>query len=384
MRAWMVLTVAIPLMAGCRDEFDVPPSTMAVEGWTPVTEPPLSPRYDAHAFWLGGRVVVMGGTDARPCPPTASCVLPNEMPFRDGAALDPRTGRWRPIAEAPVPLGLATSAAIGDTAYLWLTGTGWSPGAPAAFVAYDAGDDRWRQLPFPAGDPHEWPRLASAGDLIVAYQGTQESGVRPDLVFDPSTETWEELPPDPLIRSFDRGMVWTDAGLVLLGLEDVPQPGSEEPAVYRAAVLDLPTRTWSRLPDSEVIGYDPTWFWAGGLVVNASLGSGDGGEVNGWGRSYPNGGMLDPVRRRWFPLPDPPRPGPYPHVSLGGGDYVVSPNGWVLHVPSETWSELEPPPRTADEKQALMWTGERLFVWGGVRWRGMEAEIISDAWFWRP
>jgi hypothetical protein len=33
-------------------------------------------------------------------------------------------------------------------------------------------------------------------------------------------------------------MVWTDAGLVLLGIENVPQPGSEGPAVYRAAILD--------------------------------------------------------------------------------------------------------------------------------------------------
>jgi hypothetical protein len=148
--------VVLLFTAGCADEASVPTSSRAVEGWAPVTEPPLSPRYDAHAFWLDGRVVVMGGTDARPCPPTASCVPPDESPFRDGAALDPGTGRWRPIAEAPVPLGFATSVAIGDTAYLWITGTGesrWS----AAFVAYDAGDDRWRRLPFPTGDPHEWP-----------------------------------------------------------------------------------------------------------------------------------------------------------------------------------------------------------------------------------
>ena len=106
--------------------------------------------------------------------------------------------------------------------------------------------------------------------------------------------------------------------------------------------------------------------------------------MNGWGRSYPHGGMLDPVSGRWFELPDPPRPGPYPRDSLGGGDYVVSPNGWVLHVPSQTWFELGPPPRAADERQALTWADDRLFVWGGVRWRGDDAEILSDAWFWRP
>jgi hypothetical protein len=86
--------------------------------------------------------------------------------------------------------------------------------------------------------------LASYGDRVVAYQGSQELGVQSDLAFDPSTRSWTELPADPLVTSFDRAMVWTDAGLVLLGIENVPQPGSEGPAVYRAAILDRSTGEW--------------------------------------------------------------------------------------------------------------------------------------------
>lgn len=379
-RAYVAVSVALVLLAGCADPR--PERAGDETGWMEVADPPLSPRYGAHAFWLDERVVVMGGTDARPCPTHAACVPPDEPPFRDGAGLDPATGRWRTIAEAPVPLGWAWSAVLGDTVYLWITGSGWSPGAPPAFVAYDAGDDRWQALPFPQGE--DGRGLAAAGDLVVAYQGSQENGVRPDLVFDPSTRTWAELPPDPLIPSFDRTMVWTEAGLVLLGIEDVPQPGSREPAFYRAAVLDLDAQRWRRLPDSEITGYDPTWLWSGGRVVNPTLGTSDGADVNPWGRSYPHGGLLDPSSDTWSPLPDPPRPGRYPGVSVGGGDYVVSLMGAVLHVPSGTWYELPPPPRTAHEGQAMTCASDRLFVYGGVRWDGDDATILSDAWFWLP
>jgi hypothetical protein len=91
--------------------------------------------------------------------------------------------------------------------------------------------------------------------------------------------------------------------------------------------------------------------------------------------------MLDPVCDGGLPA-DLPRPGPI--RTSRWGDYVVSPNGWVLHVPSATWFELEPPPGSADERQALTWADDRLFVWGGVRWHGDGATIVSDAWFWRP
>lgn len=225
--------------------------------------------------------------------------------------------------------------------------------------------------------------LAPVGDRLVAYQSTQELRIRSDLEFDPSARTWSELPADPLVPSFDRTMVWTDAGLVLLGIENVPQPGSEGPAVYRAAVLDLQSRSWRRLPDSEVTGYDPSWFWAGGLLVNPTLGTSDGGEVNNWGRAYPHGGILDPVEGTWAPLPNPPAPGDYfPTVAAGGPEYVTSFSSWVLHVPTGRWFELDSPPDSAHEGQALTWADDRLFVWGGVRWDGTEPTILADGWLW--
>lgn len=382
-RWFLAFFVGSALVAACADT-GLHPQGRA-PGWTRVPDSPLSPRFGALAFWVDNRIVITGGSDGRPCPPGADCVPSTTPPLRDGAAFDPTTGKWQAIAAAPVSLGGASTAVLDDTVYLLIRGSDWAPRSPPAFVAYDAGRDRWLELPLPPGEEHSGLTLAEAGDRVIAYQGSQENGVGRDLVFDPLDETWSELPPDPLTPSFDRTMVWTDAGLVLLGIEDVPQPGSIEPAVYRAAVLDLKTLKWRRLPDSEVVGYDPAWFWSGGRVVNPTLGTSDGGEVGGWGHSYPHGGMLEPTRGAWSPLPkDAPSPSGYPGVSLAGGDYVVSLMGAVLHAPSGTWFELPPPPGSAEEGQAITWAGDGLFVWDGVVWDGDEPTLVSDAWFWHP
>jgi hypothetical protein len=355
----------------------------ASPGWVEVPGSPLSPRFGSHAFWVGKEILVLGGSASDPCPPTAACLPPSELPLRDGAALDPETGTWRTIAPAPVPLGWASGAVQGDVLYIWVPADEDIPGMRRAFVSYDVESDRWEELPMPPVGGDRTYVLAPAEDRIVAYQSTQGFDVMPDLEFDPSTRTWSELPTDPLVPSFDRTMVWTEAGLALLGIENVPQPGSEGPAVYRAAVLDLETRSWRRLPDSEISGYDPSWFWAGGLLVNPTLGTSDGGEVNNWGRPYPHGGILDPAQGMWSPLPDPPEPGDdFPSFAVGGAEYVSSFSSWVLHVSSGRWFELPPPPDSAHEGQAVTWAGDRLFVWGGVRWDGNEPTILGDGWLW--
>ena len=378
-RGALVVLVASVLAAGCAEGSGQ--SRDGASGWTQIPGSPLSPRFGALAFWVDDRILIMGGANDRPCPPNADCVP--STPLLDGASFDPGTGAWREIARPPLPLARASTAVLGDRVYLWIHGLDWTLDSPPAFIAYDARRDRWVDLPLPPGEETGFT-LAAAGDHLIAYQGSQENGVSHDLAFDPEAETWTELPPDPLIPSFDRTIVWTGEELVLLGIEDVPQPGSAEPALYRAATLDLGTFRWHRLPDSEIVGYEPAWFWSGERVVNPTLGTSDGGEVDGWGRSYPHGGFLDPTRGTWSGLPDAPQSSGYPGVSLAGGDHVVSLMGAVLHVPSGTWFELQPLAGSAEEGEAVTWAGDRLFVWGGVRWDGDEPTVLSDGWFWRP
>ena len=95
---------------------------------------PSRPARAAVAVWTGAEVLFLGG-DTEPCPASASCVTPTVTPLADGAALDPSTGTWRRIADAPVGFTFADAEVVGDTVYVWTYGEPDRPGAPTAFLA---------------------------------------------------------------------------------------------------------------------------------------------------------------------------------------------------------------------------------------------------------
>jgi hypothetical protein len=174
-------------------------------------------------------------------------------------------------------------------------------------------------------------------------------------------------------------MVWTDAGLVLLGLEDVPQPNGEEPSLYRAALLK--GDRWERLTDSEVVGSNPTWSWSGGHLVNSSIDELDGGETNNWGHFYPTGGMFDPGSDEWSELPDAPdEPGEFTGINALGERGVVMGNGWIFDADESRWIELPRPADAPETETAAAWVGDELFVWGGVRYEGNEGVLSNEGW----
>src|SRR5688500_4741674 len=106
---------AMALLAACgqgspettegRSENQPGEASASGSGWVELPEGPLSPRRAANAFELDGRLLILGGTEADPCPPNADCSTPEEAPFRDGAFFDQAKNEWESIAEAPVPIG---------------------------------------------------------------------------------------------------------------------------------------------------------------------------------------------------------------------------------------------------------------------------------------
>lgn len=70
------------------------------DAWRELAAPPLSPRETPTGFWTGEEVVLVGGSDAPPCPPNAGCQVPKVPPLADGAAFDPASGAWRAIGDA--------------------------------------------------------------------------------------------------------------------------------------------------------------------------------------------------------------------------------------------------------------------------------------------
>ena len=360
------------------------PVELQVRGWAALPASPLSPRTEAHAFWTGERVLVIGGSDGQPCPPNADCAMPVGPPLTDGAAFDPSSGEWAEIAPAPLPLGHLSGAVLSDVLYVFVQGLEPAPGR-RGFLAYHVADNRWEELDAPPVPGVTNLELVAAGDLLVAYHPSQESGVSPDLLYDPATGEWTDLPVDPLAPSFDRSAVWTGRELLLVGVEVVPNPNSARPSLYRIAGLDLASASWRQLPDSEVLGWNPTWFWAGDRLINPSIGSADGGQVNNWGRAFPFGGILDPVSGAWSPLPDTPAvANVYQGLSVGGPEFLVSSEGFVLHAPTLKWAPLTKPRVGEEAGAASVWAGDRLVLWGGVRSNGAAPMLVGDGWTWLP
>jgi hypothetical protein len=350
----------------------------------------LSPRQFATGVWTGDEVLLIGGSDAPPCHPSAECATPETPPLADGAALDPDTGAWRAIAPAPLPIGWADAVVVGETAYLWIPG-GPRPGERPAFLAYDIAGDRWSELP-PPTEETGWYGIEAAGDLIVAFSGSDEQGERPDFVFDVTTGAWTQLPDDPNTDAFDRTMAWSGSELVLFDHELVPKPNSAEPSLVRVSAYDLEAGTWRDLPDSEIL-YSGPWLAAGSSLVNPTLGNADGGEVDNWGRSYPYGGVLDVATGEWSALPDPPVPVDDSTFSAGAftADTALyaGDNGWVLDLTKNVWID-PPPPRDSDGwagGQTVVAAGTDLFVFGGARianGASAEVELLAVAWLWSP
>lgn len=378
--------LAILLLGSCSapiwGEVTTDPAPARGQGtWSRMPASPLSARYASHAVTIGAKLYVIGGTAAEPCPPNASCVESPDPFFSDGATFDPAVQKWTEIADAPVPIAFGSSAVVNGTLYLLVNGDASSHASVRpAFLSYDPDADRWEELVLP--QQHRQRILASAGSRVVAFQQSQEDGVHGDLIYDPDSQEWSELPADPLAPSFDRWMVWSDEGLVLLGIEVVPQPGATKPAVYRAALLV--EGRWHRFRDSEIIGYNPVWSWTGGKVLNASNESADGGESNHWGRRYYAGGTLDPSTGRWRSLLEPPQgPGEFVGVNATSSRYSVAGSGWIYDAHRGQWLNLTRPPGGPDAETSTSWVGDELYVWGGVRWQESRGVILDDGWVWR-
>jgi hypothetical protein len=325
-------------------------------------------------------VLLVGGRDGELCPPNAACST-DGTPLADGAALDRGTGRWRTIADAPVPVTDLRAQVIGQVAYFLPHPFG--PGAGKGLLTYRVDEDRWQWQPVPFGAA-EWYQLAVAEGRLVAYLGSDEQVRSADYLLDPETGSWTELPPDPLGELHSRTMAWTGDELVLFG--NPLEPARSGPPVVRAAALELATEDWRALPDSEILASAP-WLVADGSLVNPTLGDADGGEVDNWGHSYPYGGRLDLQTGQWSPLPEPPA-----GIDHAAGAYAGSTAIYhgvrdaVLDAATGQWVRLPAIPDSGVTSRTVVAAGTDLVAFGGVAWDGggSEPHLSNRTWTWRP
>ncbi|MGY1752568.1 hypothetical protein [Blastococcus sp. SYSU D01042] len=351
-------------------------------GWRQLPEAPLSPRTDAVVVGIGDSVLVVGGWEFL-CPPNADCSTPSEPLLPDGAVYDRAGDSWR--AAAPPPFGLrgpGRTAVLDDTAYVLTTcASGPDCDAPLRLLSYHLPDDRWTdhgQVP----GPERGARLVALERTVLVAADASALGRVPDVVFDPGTATWSELPADPLPAVHDRYVVPAGDQLVVAG-SAVLAPGSDELPRKVAARLDLASGTWTVLPDGPGLSYQ--------------LFATDDGPLLAGHFDDDSSALLDQESWTWTAAPD-------------HGDGTAGVSG-VLdrdRATYDVWLDLKAadpsrrsvvydsvadafvvvpalPDRADASGQSSTGLGRDLFVFGGERWSDAtdsEGELLRGAWLW--
>jgi hypothetical protein len=337
--------------------------------WRALAPMPLSPRWMPLTVWTGEEALVVGGGIDPPCPPTASCVEADKM-ARDGAAYDPRTDTWRPIADAPVDAGYwFRTAVVGDTVVVYDGDQRW--------WAYDIGADVWRGLPAPDRRVVDTGTLAERDGAVYALSASGRV-----LALDVASRGWSELPPSPLDPALSRGSVLvTDDAVLVSGSEKVDDWNGDTPLFTIVERWD--GTTWSRYPQTGQVG--PFGHWTGERLIDLDI-----QVAPGLDGDPPFGGVLDPATGQWSPLPNAPDPDvrrPDGWMPVAADGPLVAGSGYVYDDRTERWTALGAPDSAVDDHQSAVWADGRLLVFGGIDTEtGYEdvGGLSRDGWAWSP
>jgi hypothetical protein len=370
------LAVAVSIGIGLRgtDDSRLEPAPAPSGTWTDLPTPPLSARTGGIAVWTGQEAIFLGGEVDNHCPPNASCSQPGTN-GRDGAAYDPATHSWRPIADAPVPIGAYTPhVMVGDVLVV--------VGQDYTWHAYDVSKDDWRPLPEPPVQPQLSASSLSAADGEVFSLG-QRGAV---LVLNMASDTWTTLPRsqnEPPLQA--QSVQATDEGIVVIGVDATTANDGSVPSYLLADVYR--DGGWDRLQRSDMVG-GYVWNWTGERLVSPSPTCVDGGEADPYPSCIPEGGILDPGTGTWAELPRAPDPlsGTW-SLSAAGGPWMLV-GGYLYDDASGSWTRLGAPDGFGGYRDAASVVADgTVIAFGGIDWsRGYDAADLTTnrAWAWTP
>jgi hypothetical protein len=221
----------------------------------------------------------------------------------DGLAYRPSSDRWRRTARLPAAAGGETDHALADAAW---TGTHVVVVDSLGLVAaYDPTADCWVELGRVPGEPWAW-RLYLAGPslLVESRRWGEPVEIR---AFDPATGTWSEPSVGPLDRSASEGGgTWIDGRLVYVSWDGTVEDGGAPNAVF-----DPATMSWSAFE------HDCGTRASGSVQAGSLIVASDG--------------------RR----------------ALDGRTFACI--------------DLPAPPRRLNGTERMVWTGNELIAWSGIR-----------------
>ncbi len=353
------------LLAGVGDAEPGIPLEPATRGtWTAMADGPLSPRMQAGAAWTGREMIVFGGHSVL-CA-QSHCYPEDRQALGDAAAYDPVRDAWRKIADLPVRGVVYTAVAAGGELYTEVVPLpprmGEVRADDAVFLAYSVADDRWRRIAYPPGADHlGFPQ--SVGSTLVFDRRLRDDTTEYST-YDAAADSWAKLPPHP----FGHATVLSDGPSLLYAVAytDATEGGGRlTRAPVQVAVLDLSTRTWTRLPDmpADIGGASMWWSFAGGRLIGT------------YGANPLLGAAYNPTARTWSRLPslnwEYDRNTVYDGSAPAAfGRYLPIRADHVLDVPTGAWGRLPPHRALAGDiwqteaaGVSSVWAGDRLIVW---------------------
>lgn len=373
--AVIVVVVGVWALTRNRGHEEIADIAGPADEWTRTAPSPLSPRNAAKSVWTGTEVIVFGGTTQPECPMCDYAAYGDTL--YDGAAYDPATDTWRTIADLPSEASyIGNAVSVGGDVYysstidLSLT----EPNPETALFHYSVESDVWTRIALPDPMPASSQLVAGPSSLLVAAVG-----VGPDWWFDPAAvPAWTELPDSPVDGDQGRQYLAVDGDLMLFVQDHETLDNTAQVPFWHTARFDLDTMQWQEGADVEMM-YPPV-FAEGSTMASPFTGGVDGGEVNNWGRTVANGGILDATTAVYTPLPQ-----PEPDFGMGvigtSAAWFSNTTGWVLDLPSGRWLTVPTMPDGLDRQfgQSVTAMGTDLFTFGG----NTDNVVHNSSFVWR-
>jgi N-acetylneuraminic acid mutarotase len=184
------------------------------DAWAALPVPPLAPRLGHRAVATTDRMLVWGGS---------SEAAEGGRYFADGAVYDAVTDRWTAMAGPPPWLEPRDNAAgvwTGEQLVVW-GGYGRSDSCTPCFygdgAAYDPASDTWAPIaPSPLSGRGAHRAVWTGREMLV--WGGYDSAVQGDgALYNPVDDAWVRLTPGPVPARQHHAMVWTGQQLLVWG-----------------------------------------------------------------------------------------------------------------------------------------------------------------------
>ena len=243
---------------------------LATDRWTPLPPAPITPRRGHTAVWTGNKMLIFGGQG-----PRDGC--PGPCPLGDGAAYDPDTNTWTPLAAPPIgPRHSHTAVFLQARMVVW-GGAGEGGTALGDGASYDPVTNTWAALPVPPLAPRLGHRTVATTDRMLVWGGSSEASeggryFADGAAYDPASDAWVPVAPAPLSGRGTSRAVWTSREMLVWG-------GFDSSVQADGALYNPVDGTWARMSPGPLAGRQHhAMVWTGRQVLVWG-GEGAGGKL---------------------------------------------------------------------------------------------------------